>query len=158
MTGGDFTPEELVAFLQQKEREIGVIDLTPVLEEAALMVALDVQRSFARAETPGGFKWAPVKKPRGRPLIDTGKMIDAVLRAVKTPDIGKDEIVFDFRGAPHYTLYHQFGTRRMPARPFLGMSKETLDVIAGLLADDAVSFVLGFGEGGSVVAAGRYGR
>lgn len=79
-------------------------------------------RRFATKTAPDGSKWAPLKPSsvRGRRtpsdiLVDTGRLRNSIASKVygNTAEIGTN--VF-------YGKFHQFGTRKMVARPFLGIS------------------------------------
>lgn len=79
-------------------------------------------RRFANKTAPDGGKWAPLKPSsvRGRRtsgdiLVDTGRLRNSIASKVygHTAEIGTN--VF-------YGKFHQFGTRKMVARPFLGIS------------------------------------
>lgn len=72
-----------------------------------------VTASFASEQSPEGNAWKPLRRPRpGRILDRTGRLRKAATRVL----IAGQRIVID---APVYGPFHQDGTRRMPARPFL---------------------------------------
>lgn len=77
-----------------------------------------VRETFDRSRAPTGEAWRPLKRgpskrrPGRRPLVDTGR-----LRAWASHGmIAGSSATWD---APGYGAFHQFGTARIPARPFL---------------------------------------
>jgi len=93
-------------------------------EPALLVIGSDVveiiDSAFARSRAPSGVPWEPLKGPRrhGRdvgtpkPLIDTGRLRRSVTYSVvgQTLSVGTN---VEYAGA------HQFGTTRIPARPYM---------------------------------------
>ena len=63
---------------------------------------------------PDGTTWAPLKRRAGRPLRDTGRLMNGLTRAARITDRG-----FALGTNVSYAPYHQSGTTRTPARPFL---------------------------------------
>lgn len=84
-------------------------DARAELAKAALELVRD---SFGAAQSPEGAAWARLKYRHGRPLVLTGRL----LRSVRSRIIADGIAVT--ASAP-YAGFHQHGTRRMPARPFL---------------------------------------
>lgn len=111
-------------------------------------LAGELGTGFLRSESPTGQKWPPLKRrrPKGhnqgiRPLIDFGDLMLSVIS--DSPDhierITDDSIVFgtsDFKAA-----FHQFGTRVIPPRPFLGVSDEMADRATELLAEHQITSI-----------------
>lgn len=85
---------------------------------------------------PDGALWAPwapstvlAKQRRnqgGTLLMNSGRLFDSISHQVVA---GQVEV---YSNAP-YARYLQLGTSRMPARPFLGISKDDESAIAGLV-------------------------
>lgn len=96
---------------------------TKVLKAGGHAIAAMATRAF-RDESLRPSPWLPLakktlaKKAAGRtsPLIDTGALFRSV--RVEQPEGDSVEIVSD----RPYATYHQFGTTRMPARPFIPAS------------------------------------
>jgi phage gpG-like protein len=109
--------------------------------EVALLMALATQRSFSLARSPEGIAWKPLKYRVGRPLIKTARMLNSVLAAMKNPVISSRSMEFRIT-TPDYVGYHQNGTRRIPARPFLGWSPDTVSAAGEMISQSAVTFVI----------------
>lgn len=72
-----------------------------------------VREAFAGERSPAGDAWKPLRRPRpGRILERSGRLRKAAGRVL----FAGQRIVIDL---PLYGAYHQDGTGRMPARPFL---------------------------------------
>ena len=77
-----------------------------------------VRETFDRSRAPDGRPWAPLKRgaskrrPGRRPLVKTGNLRSWASHGVTTATA----TVWD---TSHYGAFHQFGTVRIPARPFL---------------------------------------
>jgi len=77
-----------------------------------------VREGFDRSRAPSGQPWRPLARgrPRGRPgrrpLVDTGQLRAWASHAMVTGT----RATWD---APSYGAFHQLGTARIPARPFL---------------------------------------
>lgn len=77
-----------------------------------------VREGFDRSRAPSGQPWRPLarSRPRGRPgrrpLVDTGTLRAWASHAM----VQGAAATWD---APLYGAFHQFGTRTIPARPFL---------------------------------------
>jgi phage virion morphogenesis protein len=112
-------------------------DLGPLLEQVAAALQAGTVRRFGLGVSPQGVGWAPLaastrKKRRrraGQPLQDTGRLLGSITTRAAPP-----ASVTQTAGAP-YAGFHQGGTRRIPARPFLGPSDEDVRAVAGLIAD-----------------------
>jgi phage virion morphogenesis protein len=101
--------------------EFAEFDRRALLAALAETVRKQTIRRFATKTAPGGGKWAPLKPSsvRGRRtprdiLVDTGRLRNSIASKVygHTAEIGTN--VF-------YGKFHQFGTKKMVARPFLGI-------------------------------------
>lgn len=84
-----------------------------------------MQRSFRDPVTLK--KWQPRKQPTGTwPLLrKTGEMEDSARYYTRPGDIGKFYV-----GTVYYGPYQQYGTKNMPARPWVGIGRPVLDPMA----------------------------
>jgi phage virion morphogenesis protein len=109
------------------------------LDEVAASQETEVSIRFERGVAPDGSAWAPLaaktlKRRRGRgggPLVFRGELSGSITRRVT----GRAGAV----GTNYETAqFHQFGTDRMPARPFIGWSAagqdEALDIMRTRIA------------------------
>lgn len=128
-------------------------DLEPAMREIAGHLADGVAESFARQESPDGKRWAPLtpatKKERRKKRYRAGPILE------RSGDL-QSRIVADHDATTAvagtnlvYARTHQFGARRgqfrggkrpipwgdVPARPFLGVSDETRDVVLDVIRD-----------------------
>jgi phage gpG-like protein len=93
-----------------------------VLQNVAEAARTEIVLGFERGADPYGRKWEPLKARRGRriggqPLLDTGRLRSSFFVSPTSQGI----VV---RTNVSYAGYHQFGTRRIPARPMLPSGKE----------------------------------
>lgn len=77
-----------------------------------------IREGFDRSRAPSGVAWKPLRAPRSRrrpgrrPLVDTGQLRAWASHAM----VSGTTATWD---APGYGAFHQLGTTRIPARPFL---------------------------------------
>lgn len=77
-----------------------------------------VREGFDRSRAPSGVAWKPLRAPRSRrrpgrrPLVDTGQLRAWASHAM----VAGTRATWD---APGYGAFHQLGTARILARPFL---------------------------------------
>lgn len=83
-----------------------------VKRRATIEILTLLAREFAAAVSPFGVAWAPLKYRKGTPLTKTGAMRD---NATVYPTGSGIRIEF----AAPYAVFHQYGTKNMPARPML---------------------------------------
>ena len=84
------------------------------LSEAALT---EIKLGFAEGVDPTGAAWAPLKRRPGLPLRDTGRLGNSFRRTACNAG------GFTVTSGVGYGLYHQTGTRRMPARKMVPESQ-----------------------------------
>ena len=102
----------------------------------ANVLRADAEEAFETEHSPDGKKWEdldPVyKKSRyakgydGKMLHRTGQLIDSL-----NIDYGDDFAAVGV--SESYGVYHQLGTKKMSARPFLGASEDGIDEIKDIL-------------------------
>jgi phage gpG-like protein len=107
----------------QKMRE-NLTNPSPTMQKVSTYMYKDVMDHFGKEQGDTGG-WAPLKYRVGKPLQDTGDLRKSIA-ASNT----KDTAVVS-AGDAHVTYagYHQYGTRNIPQRKFLWLSKEILDQI-----------------------------
>lgn len=107
-------------------------NLTPAMKVGAESIQRLIQKTFQTSASPTGEKWddldpETIKRRRKKsniPLVDTGK-----LRLSMATSYGARTI--NFGTNTKYAGFQQFGTRYIPARPFLPITR------SGELTDDA---------------------
>src|SRR5882724_6265252 len=116
------------------------IDYSRPLKSIAVYLASQAKQCFDQQQSPDGQPWTPLaastikRRRKGRkggtpiPLRDTGVMMGSLagqaLGSVR--DIQKAQLIYGTNlksktGFP-YPSVHQFGSRTVPARPFLGIT------------------------------------
>jgi phage gpG-like protein len=95
------------------------------------LFAKDVQSNFDGSHTPDGKAWPPITHRPGKPLVLTGRLMQASVRAAGKAQLEGGKIVARLASsAVRYGKYHQFGTKRIKQRRFFGMSKSSAKQIA----------------------------
>ena len=100
----------------------------PILEKLGVIFTKNIKRQFNLSEDPYYKEWKPLKNPsekRGgstaKPLLDRGRLVNSITHNVIQNKLTVGTNV-------KYAEYHQNGTSRIPARPFLpdqrGMPEE----------------------------------
>jgi phage virion morphogenesis protein len=145
----------LQAELQQLGIDPATVDFSRGLRAAAVYLASMSKRNFAGSHEPDGAPWPPLKNPSrrpggrsARPLVDKGILMASVsasggggaVRDVTTRSL-------EFGTNVSYAGFHQYGTRTIPARRFLGITEAMAKRIEELIADDVVR-QMGFGTEG----------
>lgn len=118
--------------------------LPKVLTEARRLFAADVTSAFDQSRSPEGVPWAPLKARASLPLILTGKLRKASIRAAEAAVISGGRMAAKLASsAVRYGRFHQQGTKTIPKRRFFGYSKETRKTIPRLIAGVAVQAAKG---------------
>lgn len=102
--------------------------LGPLLQQVRRLGLEESRACFARSEDPDGRAWRPSRKPRGKTLVETGR-----LRAGTRGRVEGSKVVWT-NNVP-YGVYLARGTRRLPARRFLGIGRRGLPALERALAD-----------------------
>ena len=130
-------------------------DMTPAMKVGAEAIVRLIANTFQKSASPTGIGWEPlaeatIKRRRqnsNTPLMDTKRLSRSLLNA----SYGARSIKFGTN--VEYAGYQQFGTRYIPARPFLPITR------SGDLTDDAGPAKLVFdriaAQVGSYIVNGR---
>ena len=118
-------------------------DMTEVLDQASAIILNKVRTRFLNTEAPDGSQW-PVSAASlirattkgqtvggktfkdGKTLFMSGKLFHSI-QAMKQSKNSR-AIYTNI----HYASYHNDGTKKLPARVFLGFSKEDINIIQKL--------------------------
>lgn len=116
------------------------VDLSEALSQCRMAIREGIRRGFSAAtDVQTGQPWAPRKHPYPHPpLMKTQTMANAAagIGSGSISEInGRTLRVGVSTSAVPYAPYHQFGTGRMVARPYVGASDETLAVCGEFIAD-----------------------
>lgn len=110
------------------------------------ILAESVRRCFATSTDPDGNAWAPLKWRTGKPLILTGYLLFSAEAAATdlAPSWNGLAVTMD---RPFYGLFHQAGTKTIPARKFLGIGAADAKRIAEIVGKTAVKFLINTSRG-----------
>ncbi len=124
------------------------MDLGPTLQRELGFLELVHNDYFYDAQDPGGNAWQPLApstiaaKGHDTILVDSGRLINSLTQqgpdAIRRVEGGRGNYELVFGTSVEYAIFHDTGTARMPARPAVGWSDETLDEIEGHVADGAI--------------------
>ncbi len=82
-------------------------NMTPALRVIGNSLADDIRGGFVAGETPWGDAWAPLKHRKGRPLRDTGRLMNSITHRVvdqgQAVEIGTNVV---------YANLQQFGAKK----------------------------------------------
>lgn len=118
--------------LEEAQAKLGELakrgaDLTPLLRELGDDEVTRTLLRFEHGESPAGSKWAgPKQRRKGRKggsaqvLVDTGQLRNSITKQI----LGSSVLMIGSNA--DYAAWHQFGTRHIPARPFLGVSDDLI--------------------------------
>lgn len=123
---------ELEFLLHQLVELEGVNYIRDLLDETMALLLNRIRTRFLNTEAPDGSIWpvsaAAIKRNfNGKTLFDTGTLFHSIqgyVTADNERQIGTN--VF-------YGVFHQFGTKFLPERVFLGASDNDLSLIQGLM-------------------------
>ena len=123
-------------------------DLTPLMEKVGAIIENDTAERLKDTKTdPDGKKWADLapatiaakkrrKTDKGGVLIDSRRMVDSL-----THESGRDYAIIGVNAASddeedpkQYAVYHQTGTKNMPAHPIFGLSNKDKEDIQDWVA------------------------
>lgn len=130
--------EQLAVYFDQVAKLLGDYDFGPILEKLRTKLVASVHGNFEGAHDPNGEPWLPLKKSARKPLQRTGSLMLASIEAA-WHSIKDESLVIDTNLLPFYWKFHQYGTRRIPARPFVGISHALVDEAEQMIVDDVIA-------------------
>ena len=92
--------------------------LDDMLQELGATAQRQTMERFSSGTAPGGAAWAPTKRG-GQILVDTGNLMGSIDFTVTGDAVAIGINVF-------YGAFHQHGTSKMVARPFLGFGADDM--------------------------------
>jgi phage gpG-like protein len=118
---------------------------TPEVEKKAKkLFKEDVQNSFDQSRSPEGVAYPPLRVRVGKPLVLSGRLEAASIRAVEAAKwVGNRLNAKLASSRVRYGRFHQFGTRKIPVRKFFGYSKSSVKAIAKFIAKQAAKAAVG---------------
>jgi phage gpG-like protein len=122
--------------------QASLADNSPALAAVADDLREMIAEQFATEGAASGTPWAPLapstlRKRRGGSILNaTGALLSSLTDA-GTPghveDIGGQQLLFG--SSVPYAIFHQTGTRRMPARPIVALSADGTERWLGIVGD-----------------------
>ena len=113
-------------------------DLTPAMGRAEAILHAAVSRNFER-ESAGDDPWAALApstiEGRVRAGYPPGPILQRTHALASSISGGHGKDFAEVGTGVEYGQYHQTGTRKMPARPFLIATERDLDLIGEAIAD-----------------------
>jgi|GEM_PF-3119063 phage gpG-like protein len=138
-------PSEFVPLLTDLQNQVDGMSLETVLQESLQDIAEYEAGMFAGEFASDLSPWAPLavstvkRKKHDRILIDTGALRESLVHIGGAGNIASaTERGLIFGTEVPYAGFLQDGTSKMPARPPVGVSEETLDKLCDRIADDTV--------------------
>ena len=136
---------------QQFELEVRLMqgNLRDILLPGELDIAIgkscvaEIKKNFRDQGSP---KWTPFspnslgsRRPSGKKITnsskllqDTGNLRDSINFKIDRKGLGFDVVVYSTQTTPPYGVYHQFGTKHIPARPFMNMPTNWSDKVTSI--------------------------
>lgn len=139
--------EDISEVLTAWADEIASESMEQPLRACLPLLTNDFESHFLESQGPAGA-WAPRKDSRPHPLlILTGKLIEAARDtggAGNIHDVTGHELTAGVDASiVKYAGFHQYGTSKMPARPFIWASAEALDECEKVFLDAAFVILVG---------------
>lgn len=136
------TFEQLARVLEAQGARLAGLSFRAPLKTTAFFLASRARQCFDESHDPSGVPWAPLKNPSARrggpgakPLRDTG-MLMASLAGQGSGHVEQvSDVALAWGTNVSYAGYHQEGTGRIPARPFLGITPEMESRIVEIILD-----------------------
>jgi len=128
------------------ERRFTEADYRPAMEDTEEFLRETHDQHFTNRADPLGNQWPPLaastvaRKGHDRPLIETGEMRQSILEPDHPSHIGEIlERGMSFGTDDWKAAFHQYGTRRIPQREFVGMNEQEATQITERTADEVVA-------------------
>lgn len=135
----------LVDLFESLATEFAGSDYSKEFEEFLPVVAEQHAAMFSGQHDANGHSWAPLaastirSKGHNRILFDSGALEASLVRVGGPRNISKSSPQgFLFGTNIDYATFHQTGAFNTPARPPLGLSDETIDVLVNRVADATI--------------------
>lgn len=123
--------------IQQKFKKLAqVMDGRDITRKVAGVLRQEAEKAFDQEKTPEGESWEKLNedyKKRRDAAGYTGKMLQVTGDLVTSLNIDYGDSFAVIGASEPYGQYHQQGTEKMPARPFLGLGKDGISEIKAIL-------------------------
>ncbi|MGC1272582.1 MAG: phage virion morphogenesis protein [Planctomycetaceae bacterium] len=143
-------PRFLGAVFQEIENAYRDCDYQAAIDKLVPAIVTDHAGYFSNRTSPNGVAMAPLspvtvaKKGHDRPLVETDAMRQSLLQSGHPEHLGgTSHRGLVFGTSDEKATIHQHGTKRIPARPFVGWTEERVDDAANKMADHLVEALKG---------------
>lgn len=141
----------LASYFAEVGRKLESEPMPEAMQNCAKAMQAGQDENFERQSTREGTPWAPRKPPTGGwPILTktgalraaaTGQGSGAIQESDgRSATVGVDAGVHVPGGGVHAAGFHQFGTSRMVARPFVGASDRIEEALGEYIADEGLKF------------------
>ena len=123
---------------------ISTADYSPAFERIATEYEKFHQKLFENETAPDGTGWAPLAastiKAKGHDVIlhETGRLGTSLFSRTADSIRDIDPTFLTFGEDVPYSAFLDVGTRRMPARPHVGLNEDMVDKTAEIIAESTV--------------------
>ncbi|WP_419843609.1 phage virion morphogenesis protein [Actinobacillus pleuropneumoniae] len=107
-----------------------------IMRKVAGVLQQEAESAFDNETSPSGEQWETLNsnyKQRRYTAGYTGNILQVTGNLVKSLSIDYADNIAIVGVSEAYGQYHQFGTKNMPARPFLGLSDDGIEEIKAIL-------------------------
>jgi phage gpG-like protein len=145
----ELTLEQLAQHLGDRATVLANPNLGQTWPAVGLYLQSQAQLNFVGGHDPDGGVWAPLRHPSRRrggpsakPLRDTDVLMGSMVSNGPGHVDQRTPSSLVWGTSVSYGIFHQQGTRHIPARPFLGLTSQMIDRIAQIVADVAEKQIL----------------
>lgn len=125
------------AEIQNKFKKLAqVVDGREITRKVANVLLQEAEAAFDNEKSPEGESWAKLNQDYKKRRYDkgyTGNILQVTGDLVKSLNIDYGDNFAVIGAGEPYGQYHQLGTSKMPARPFLGLSHDGVEEIKAIL-------------------------
>lgn len=123
--------------IQNKFKKLAqVVDGREITRKVANVLLQEAEAAFDNEKSPEGESWAKLNQDYKKRRYDkgyTGNILQVTGDLVKSLNIDYGDNFAVIGAGEPYGQYHQLGTSKMPARPFLGLSNDGIEEIKAIL-------------------------
>lgn len=123
--------------IQNKFKKLAqVVDGREITRKVANVLLQEAEAAFNNEKSPEGESWAKLNQDYKKRRYDkgyTGNILQVTGDLVKSLNIDYGDSFAVIGAAEPYEQYHQMGTNKMPARPFLGLGDDGVAEIKAIL-------------------------
>lgn len=123
--------------IQNKFKKLAqVVDGREITRKVANVLLQEAEAAFDNEKSPEGESWAKLNPDYKKRRYDkgyTGNILQVTGDLVKSLNIDYGDNFAVIGAGEPYGQYHQLGTSKMPARPFLGLSHDGVEEIKAIL-------------------------